>query len=315
MRRRPATPPASAATVDADQRLHPALGGGLAAGRRCTCAPSRVEPGRGRRRAVSPRTTPDGCGCCGWNGSPRPCCSCLFDGIPSVVHIEEPRQGVQFGFDDDRPHGDQNARRCSRATRTTFDDLPGAAGDVPFRSAAAAGVVDIQELERRARRGPAAGAARRRWTAREYALQLVRFPYRQVWGDRRRAPSGRRRLQADHRLPDDGRRRSSSRRAAVMADRFDLARDARRAASLDRAVRRARQARRRPRHDRHVGPAAVPATRGSWCRSTSRRTSCPPAAARPRSRSPAAPDDPAPFAAGRRRSRPACTCTGRCPTR
>ena len=27
---------------------------------------------------------------------------CLFDGIPKVVHVEEPRQGVQFGFDSAR---------------------------------------------------------------------------------------------------------------------------------------------------------------------------------------------------------------------
>ena len=40
---------------------------------------------------------------------------CLFDGVPKVVHLEEPRQGVQFGFDatDD---GDNVRATLGRAT-------------------------------------------------------------------------------------------------------------------------------------------------------------------------------------------------------
>src|SRR6476661_6728492 len=59
---------------------------------------------------------------------------CLFDGIPSVVHVEEPRQGVQFGFDPGEVDGS-----FSYIPRdvNTFADLEQPAGvavtlDVPF---------------------------------------------------------------------------------------------------------------------------------------------------------------------------------------
>jgi hypothetical protein len=108
---------------------------------------------------------------------------CLFDGIPKVVHIEEPRQGVQFGFDTDPNNADQRILKPRRASN--FTDLPVAPVPVPFRSGTgASGVVDIQQLERRLHDvdGTATGAADGLDSA-EYALQLVRFPYRQVWGD------------------------------------------------------------------------------------------------------------------------------------
>ena len=68
------------------------------------------------------------------------------------------------------------------------------------------------------------------------------------------------------------------------------------------AVGRARQARRRHRHDRARGTGGCPATSASSCRSTSRPTSSRRRAPRPRWRSPAAPDDPEPFAAGAARA-------------
>lgn len=105
---------------------------------------------------------------------------CLFDGIPSVVHIEEPRQGVQFGFDPKVSGGELTAKLRPRRV-SDFGYLPGAPVTVPFRSDGGAGVVDIQELERRlaSREGTGAGDG---LDSGEYALQLVRFPWRQVYG-------------------------------------------------------------------------------------------------------------------------------------
>lgn len=108
---------------------------------------------------------------------------CLFDGIPEVVHIEEPRQGVQFGFD--AALGDPEQRVLKPRRASDFTDLPVAPVTVPFRSGTgASGVVDIQQLERRLAgvAGTATGAADGLDSA-ECALQLVRFPFRQVWGD------------------------------------------------------------------------------------------------------------------------------------
>jgi hypothetical protein len=106
---------------------------------------------------------------------------CLFDGIPSVVHVEEPRQGVQFGFEANVDGGEVSARLKPRRV-SDFGYLPGAPVTVPFRSGGGSGVVDIQELERRlaARSGTGAGDG---LDSGEYALQLVRFPWRQVFGE------------------------------------------------------------------------------------------------------------------------------------
>jgi hypothetical protein len=105
---------------------------------------------------------------------------CLFDGIPKVVHLEEPRQGIQFGFMNT---GSGTNVRSSFPVRdvVTFEPT-GADVTVGFRPGAT-GVVDIQALERTLKRDhPATGAADGLNSA-EYALQLVRFPYRQVWGE------------------------------------------------------------------------------------------------------------------------------------
>jgi hypothetical protein len=104
----------------------------------------------------------------------------LFDGIPTVVHVEEPRQGVQFGFDPRTANGQLRPTLRPRDA-TTFEYLPGAAIDVPFR-AGTSGVVDIQALERALAARPGTGAGDGLSSA-EYALQLVRFPFRQVFGD------------------------------------------------------------------------------------------------------------------------------------
>jgi hypothetical protein len=105
---------------------------------------------------------------------------CLFDGIPKVVHIEEPRQGIQFGFD---VSSDGRSATLKPRRAADFKDLPVDPVNIPFRSGSGtSGVVDIQELERRLAKIDGTGAADGLDSA-EYALQLVRFPYRQVWGD------------------------------------------------------------------------------------------------------------------------------------
>lgn len=106
---------------------------------------------------------------------------CLFDGIPQVVHVEEPRQGVQFGFDAKLDKGRIEATLRPR-DKDSFAYLSGPGIEVPFRSSGAPGVIDIQRLERRLAARPGTGAADRLDSA-EYALQLVRFPYRQVFGE------------------------------------------------------------------------------------------------------------------------------------
>jgi hypothetical protein len=108
---------------------------------------------------------------------------CLFDGIPRTVHIEEPRQGVQFGFTmANRADGTQQAKVKPR-NATTFAYLPGAPETVRFRSGGGSGVVDIKRLERDLE--PRAGSigSDNVMDSSEYALQLVQFPWRQVWGD------------------------------------------------------------------------------------------------------------------------------------
>ncbi|MEO7421053.1 MAG: hypothetical protein ABIU87_01500 [Ornithinibacter sp.] len=111
---------------------------------------------------------------------------CLFDGIPSVVHVEEPRQGVQFGFD---PVAVEGSFSYIPRDVETFADLETGAGpvrlDVPFRATdGATGVIDIQQVQKDLVGLPATHVGGS-LDAAEYALQLLRFPYRQVFGDPR----------------------------------------------------------------------------------------------------------------------------------
>ena len=57
----------------------------------------------------------------------------LFDGVPAVVHIEEPRQGIQFGVRLD-PQAPPAQRRAKVKVRDNGDRRSGAArGDVHER--------------------------------------------------------------------------------------------------------------------------------------------------------------------------------------
>ncbi|WP_375230184.1 hypothetical protein [Roseobacter sp. S98] len=117
----------------------------------------------------------------------------LFDGIPKVLHIEEPRQGVQFGVNFDRRPRQVRASVPARNVRTS--EYVGTSGQVvkeppdarqipvSFRPGAA-GVLDLTNTARSftAATGtnmsagpgdPVDGA--------EFAMQMIRFPYRQVF--------------------------------------------------------------------------------------------------------------------------------------
>lgn len=125
----------------------------------------------------------------------------LFDGVPSVVHIEEPRQGVQFGV---RPEDGNGGRRSAfvpaRNVQTAgYVDAAGAAVEtsqeasqipVRFRSGAA-GVLDMTNTARAfaaaAGTGMSAGPADPVDGA-EFALQMIRFPYRQVFAQDETSP-------------------------------------------------------------------------------------------------------------------------------
>lgn len=107
---------------------------------------------------------------------------CLFDGIPKEVHIEEPRQGVQFGFMHE-DNGNQRSARLRPRNKDSFEYLADDDSkdvDVPFR-VGSSGVVDIRRLSEALKAHPATGAGDGLDSA-EYALQLVRMPWRQIFG-------------------------------------------------------------------------------------------------------------------------------------
>jgi hypothetical protein len=112
----------------------------------------------------------------------------LFDGVPAVMHVEEPRQSIQFGvrLDPADPPAQRRAKVKVRDNLTgdpvppkeTF--TPTNSVDVPFRRGAP-GVINIAELRKRlAAKAPNSGGT---LEPNEYALQMLRFPYRQVFGD------------------------------------------------------------------------------------------------------------------------------------
>jgi hypothetical protein len=111
----------------------------------------------------------------------------LFDGVPAVVHVEEPRQGIQFGvrLNPADPPAQRRAKVKGR-NNTTGDPLPpkdtfnaGNSVDVPFRRGAP-GVINLGELRKRLSDLTNSGVP---LEPNQYALQMLRFPYRQVFGD------------------------------------------------------------------------------------------------------------------------------------
>jgi hypothetical protein len=111
----------------------------------------------------------------------------LFDGVPAVVHVEEPRQGIQFGVRLESVGGNPNNLRAfvvARNGHTAEDVLRNGRKvdvDVPFRPGSP-GVVDIARLNQ-ALMGTAGTNMGTGVDSAEYAVQMLRFPYRQVFGD------------------------------------------------------------------------------------------------------------------------------------
>jgi hypothetical protein len=111
----------------------------------------------------------------------------LIDGVPEVVHIEEPRRGIQFGarVDDDPPS--QRAAKVKVRDANTGNPVPpiddfteGNSVPVPFRPGAP-GVINMHRLRQRLlAKAPNVGGV---LDPHEYALQMLRFPFRQVFGD------------------------------------------------------------------------------------------------------------------------------------
>jgi hypothetical protein len=103
----------------------------------------------------------------------------LFDGVPAVVHIEEPRAGVQFGVDakgDDGSAGALVTLRDPATARPTGQTV-----EVPFRPDVP-GVIHLGALARKlVQKEPALGPT---LDAAEFAMQMLQFPFRAVFGDR-----------------------------------------------------------------------------------------------------------------------------------
>jgi hypothetical protein len=117
----------------------------------------------------------------------------LFDGVPEVVHLEEPRSGIQFGV-----RLDNVADKTKQTAVLTVRDVthpnngPLKVGTkprtvpVPFRNGSP-GVINMKRLNEsllaiaQANMGASIDSA-------EFAMQMLRFPLRQVFGDTSVAP-------------------------------------------------------------------------------------------------------------------------------
>jgi hypothetical protein len=113
----------------------------------------------------------------------------LFDGVPAVVHLEEPRSGIQFGVRPSDPAGDPSAGAALPLRDVVHPNsgyLKTGGGEtrtvkVPFRKGAP-GVINIDDLSRRLINAAGTGIGPTIDSA-EYAMAMLRFPFRQVFGD------------------------------------------------------------------------------------------------------------------------------------
>jgi hypothetical protein len=125
----------------------------------------------------------------------------LFDGIPSVLHLEEPRQGIQFGVRLNQGQGSQwtaavparnvKTGRYIRADGTPVPDdgslvAPSSrAAQIPVRfRPGAPGVMDLANTARAFLAAPGTDMNTNSpgvVDGAEFAFQMIRFPYRQVF--------------------------------------------------------------------------------------------------------------------------------------
>jgi hypothetical protein len=111
----------------------------------------------------------------------------LVDGLPRVVHVEEPRAGVQYGVDQRAVAGGLQARVPLRDV-DTGDPLPSGDPDDPVRSVPvpfrrnAPGVVHIATLAERISAVPETHVDTG-VDAAELGIQMLQFPWRAVFAD------------------------------------------------------------------------------------------------------------------------------------
>jgi hypothetical protein len=111
----------------------------------------------------------------------------LIDGLPRVVHVEEPRAGVQYGVDQKAVAGGLEARVVLRNV-ATGDKLPSGDPDDPFRSVPvpfrrnAPGVIHVETLAQRIAQVPETFVGEG-VQAGELGMQMLQFPWRAVFGD------------------------------------------------------------------------------------------------------------------------------------
>jgi hypothetical protein len=140
----------------------------------------------------------------------------LFDGVPQVVHLEEPRSGIQFGVRLDNV-ADKTKQTAVLTVRDVTHPNNGPlmispnkprTVQVPFR-AGSPGVINMKKLNELLLAVPGAGMGATIDSA-EYAMQMLRFPLRQVFGDQQ--------------VPADFDAFSATVKIATLTARFDLAR-------------------------------------------------------------------------------------------
>jgi len=107
----------------------------------------------------------------------------LFDGVPALVHIEEPRQGIQFGVVPATTESPTvfTATVPARNALDSSDVNPVVSIPVAFRPDAP-GVIDLRATAANIVGTPSAHVNAPIDAAR-FALEMLRFPYRQVFGD------------------------------------------------------------------------------------------------------------------------------------
>ena len=132
-----------------------------------------------------PSRTPTGSRSCGWNGSPRPCCSsCSTACRPSCTSRSRGRASSS-GRSARRPSRCRRPASCRCATPRPARTWP--TPPSRCRSAAAApACMHMRRLRDRIASVPATnvgGNSGLSVDANEFALEMLRFPYRQVFGD------------------------------------------------------------------------------------------------------------------------------------
>ena len=115
----------------------------------------------------------------------------LVDGVPAVIHIEEPRQGIQFGARLDPEDPPESRRAKVRAPERRHRGSDPAGGRLHARKLDRRSLPRGRARRHRRRAAPPADGRHEPADPRlgptvephEYALQMLRFPYRQVFGD------------------------------------------------------------------------------------------------------------------------------------